>query len=111
MIDNAGDELWEMPDPTEPGVAINHGAFPALLDQPEGLAFDRAGHAWVVDTAGDELWEIPDPTDPGTAINHGQFPTGLGNPGSPRGLAFDVYDHAWVVDTEGDELVGGARSD
>ena len=76
---STGDELWEIPDPTTPGTGTNHGTLPSgLTHLPQGIAFDAAGHAWIVDAMpATNCGRYRTRHYPGTGTNHGSLPSGL----------------------------------
>ena len=99
VVDNTGDDLWRIDDPTNPGAAVLVGSFPSGLTSPGGITSDGAS-LYVVDFTGDDLWRIDDPTNPGAAVLEGSFPSGLT---APSGITSDGAS-LYVVDFTDDEL-------
>ena len=100
VVDNTGDELWRIDDPTNPGAAVLEGSFPSGLTAPGGIP-RTAASLYVVDRTGDELWRIDDPTNPGAAVLVGSFPSGLTQ---PAGITSMPGGAQYVVDRTDDEL-------
>ena len=99
VVDNTGDELWRVDDPTAPGSAVLEGSFPSGIGSPLGIT-SHGGALYVVDNTGDELWRVDDPTAPGSAVEEGSFPSGIGNPTGITSHGGALY----VVDGSDDEL-------
>ncbi len=63
ILDSANRKVIEVPDPTVPGVVIDHGVLPDDLGSPDGLASDGVA-LWISDEHGsgaDELWRFQVP--------------------------------------------------
>ena len=104
IVDDDGDELWSVGDPTIPTSAVLEGDFPSGLTTPQGIT-SHGGSLYIVDNDGDELWRLDDPTDPGSAVLEGDFPSGLATPrgitshgGSLYVIGFGFDDELWRLD-------------
>ena len=99
VVDNSGDELWQMEGPENPALATNQGSFPSGLTSPQGIT-SYGGALYVVDINPGEMWRCADPTSPGTCVNQGSFPAGLA---AARGIT-SHSGAVYVVDINPGEL-------
>ena len=100
VLDDTGDELCEIPDPTAPAVGVTCRELAAVITSPQGMTTRPAGGVYVVDTAGDELCEIPDPTAPAVGVTcRGQAAIE-----DPRGITTRPAGGVYVVGGAGGEL-------
>ena len=104
VVDETGDELWLVADPTAPGSAVLEGSFPSGLTGPLGIT-SQGGALYVVDNGSDELWRLDDPTSPGSAVLEGSFPSGLAFPSGITSQGGALYvanggsgDDLWRID-------------
>ena len=103
VVDDDGDELWQVESPAKTSLAANQGSFPAGLGNPQGIT-SHGGAVYVVDSGNpDEMWRCADPTSPGTCVNQGSFPSGLGNPQGITSHGGAVY--VVEVNSLGDEEI------
>ena len=101
VVDDTGNELWRLDDPTAPAAAVLEGDFPSGLATiaPTGIT-SHGGSLYVVDARNDELWRLDNPADPGSAVLQGDFPSGITVPAGITSQGGVLY----VVDTAGAEL-------
>ena len=100
-----GNDLWAIPDLSDPGSAVLLGSFPSGVTRATGMTWDGT-RLLVGDDLGTNLWGA-DPSDPGSAVLLGDFPSGVG---SPQGIAWDGT-RLLVVDVRGAELWRADPSD
>ena len=99
VVDNSGDDIWQMAGPENPALAANQGSFPSGLTDPRGIA-SHGGAIYVADNGGDDMWRCADPTSPGSCTNQGSFPAGLTVPSGLTTHGGAIY----VVDDNGNDI-------
>jgi hypothetical protein len=89
-------------------VGINYnnasGGFSGQGYEPQAVAIDAAGNAWVVNSAGNSVTEI---TTPGASAN--SFNYSGGHISHPASIAIDSAGNAWVANVSGNtvtEIIG-----
>ena len=100
VVDDAGDELCEVPDPTAPAVGVTCRALASSITNPRGVTTRAAGGVYIVNTANDELCEVPDPTAPAVGVTCRALASSIT---SPRAITTRAAGGVWIVDT-GNEL-------